>query len=267
MSDTETFQIPLEAAEAYEAAFVPAIFAHWAPSTVDAARVEPGKHVLDVACGTGIVARTAADRLDGSGTVTGLDLNDAMLTVARRVRPDLEFRQGDAAALPFDDDAFDAITCQMALMFMPDRKAVFDEMARVGRAGAFVGLNVPAALEVQPAYRPFVEAAANHAGPQAHSLLSTYWSCGDLDALSRELTSSGLEIVDRRTHSGPARFASADDFVRTEVAGSPLAERVDDATIGRIVADVEPQLERYVVDATTFEIPLVCHTISARVER
>ena len=57
--------------------------------------------MLDVACGTGIVARTAADLVAPDGTVVGVDLNEAMLTVARRVRPDIEFRQGNADALPF----------------------------------------------------------------------------------------------------------------------------------------------------------------------
>ena len=92
--DTDTFQISLEAAELYEARFVPAIFAEWAPLLADLAGVRRGQAVLDVACGTGIVARTVADRLAGDGRVVGLDLNDAMLAVARGVRPDLEWRQG-----------------------------------------------------------------------------------------------------------------------------------------------------------------------------
>jgi ubiquinone/menaquinone biosynthesis C-methylase UbiE len=49
----------------------------------------------------------------------GVDLNEAMLTVARRVRPDLEWQQGDVAALPFPDGSFDVVLCQMALMFFP----------------------------------------------------------------------------------------------------------------------------------------------------
>ena len=82
---SESFQIPIEAAEAYEAAFVPAFFAQWAPILCDAAGIGAGHKVLDVACGTGIVARTAAERCRG-GQVVGVDLNEAMLTVARRVR-------------------------------------------------------------------------------------------------------------------------------------------------------------------------------------
>ena len=126
---------------------MPAIFAEWAPLLVDTGRVEPGQSVLDVACGTGIVARTAADRLAGTGRVVGLDLNAAMLAVARRVRPDLEWRQGDVAALPFPHGAFDRVLCQMALMFFPDRAAALREMARVAAPGGVVAVCVPAALD------------------------------------------------------------------------------------------------------------------------
>ena len=102
MTDSvETFQLSVEAAEEYESRFVPALFAEWAPHLVEAAGVAPGQVVLDVACGTGVVARTAADRMGGQGRVVGLDLNEGMLAVAGRLRPDLEWRKGDAADLPF----------------------------------------------------------------------------------------------------------------------------------------------------------------------
>ena len=106
--------------------FVPTLFAQWAPMVCDAAEITAGQQVLDVACGTGIVARAAADRA-GPGNVIGVDLNDAMLTVARRVRPDITWRQGDASALPFPDGTFDAVVCQMALMFFPDRARALRE--------------------------------------------------------------------------------------------------------------------------------------------
>ena len=94
------WQISAEAAEVYEAKFVPAIFGEWAPRIADAVAIERGHRVLDVACGTGVAARECARR---GATVTGLDLNEGMLTVARRISPDIDWRQGDASDLPFED--------------------------------------------------------------------------------------------------------------------------------------------------------------------
>jgi SAM-dependent methyltransferase len=148
----ETYQLSVEAAEAYEARFVPALFAEWAPRLVEAAGVAPGQTVLDVACGTGVVARAAADRLGGRGRVVGLDLNRCMLAVAGRLRPDLEWRQGDAADLPFEDGSFDVVLCQSALMFFPDRAGALREMTRVATAGGTVAVQVWDRLEAQPGY-------------------------------------------------------------------------------------------------------------------
>lgn len=259
---TETFQIPLEAAEAYEASFVPAIFAEWAPRILDAAGVGPGDRVLDVACGTGIVARGAVDRVGAAGEVVGLDRNEAMLTVARRVAPDLTWRLGSAEDLPYAADHFDAVTCQMALMFLADREAALREMARVVRPGGLVALVVPAALGVQPAYRVLVEVAVEHASEDAASMLGTYWNCGDLDALVATCEAAGLRVTGRSTVPGVARFASAEDFVRTEVAGSPLAERISPEQEHLLWEEVARRLPEYDRDGR-FDVPLLGHVVAA----
>jgi SAM-dependent methyltransferase len=260
----ERFQISAAAAERYEAEFVPAIFAEWAPLVVEGARLGPGQAVLDVGCGTGIVARTAADRLAGSGRVVGLDLNEAMLAVARRVRPDLAWRQGDVAALPFADGTFDAVLCQMALMFFPDRTAALREMARVARPGGTVVLCVPAALADQPAYGPFVELAAEHAGPAARTLLGSYWSGGDLDGLTATVAAAGLTVTGTRSHLGTARFPSPEALATTEVEGSPLAGRLAADVYERIRAGARTVLRPFTQPDGSLAAPLRGHLVTAR---
>lgn len=262
MTTQESFQIPPEAAEMYEAKFVPAIFAEWAPHILDAASVSAGNRVLDVGCGTGIVARTAAERVGDAGAVVGLDLNEAMLTVARRIAPEIEWLQGSVDGLPFEGGTFDATLCQMALMFFPDRRRALAELARVTRTGGRVAVVVPAGLEAQPAYRRFVDVAARHAGDEARSLLAAYWSCGDLGVLAATMRSAGLDVVESRSRTGTARFESAEDFVATEVEGSPLVERIDDETYSSIRRDVADEMAGYSAGGR-FEVPLVCHVVAA----
>jgi SAM-dependent methyltransferase len=251
----ETFHIPIEAAEFYEAEFVPTFFAQWAPVLCAAAGVAPGQHVLDVGCGTGIVARTAADLVAPAGSVTGVDLNDAMLTVARRVRPDLAWRQGDAGGLPFDDQSFDVVVSQMALMFLPDRDRAVREMARVTARGGTVGVLVPSELERQAAFAPFIDIAARRAGPEAVSLLSSYFVCGGLDRLTAVVAGAGLVVTDARIVTGMYRARSVEAAVANEVESTPLRERISDEVYEQIRADARVALARYTAADESLSAP------------
>ena len=259
----ETFQLSIEAAELYEARFVPALFGEWAPHVIDAAGVSPGRAVLDVGCGTGVVAREAAKRLAGRGRVVGLDINEGMLAVARRLRPDVEWRQGDAAELPFPDAFFDAVLCQASLMFFADRAAAVREMARVVTADGNVAVQVWSSLESQPGYGPFVEVAARHAGPQAVDLLSSYWVLGDLDLVAALFEAAGLEITATRTRLGTARFDSIDSMVKTEVESTPLVDRITADVYRKIIEDSRAVLRAFTTEGGA-EIPIEGHVITAR---
>jgi SAM-dependent methyltransferase len=260
----ETFQLSLAAAEAYESTFVPALFGEWAPILVDAAAVHPGDAVLDVACGTGVVARAAAERLAGEGTVVGVDLNEAMLTVARRTASQIEWRQGDACALPFPDAVFDVVLCQAGLMFFPDPAQALREMARVAREEATVANLVWASLDAQPAYRLLVDVAARHAGPEAVSLLGAYWVLGDLDRLCAMVEEAGLDTVARTTRLGTARFDSIEELVRIEVEATPLIDRIDADVYDRILADAAVALAAFATAEGRAEIPIAGHLVIAR---
>jgi len=262
---SESFQIPLEAAELYEAAFVPGFFAQWSPTLCELAGVAEGHNVLDVACGTGIAARTAADHVGPTGNVTGVDLNQSMLTVAASVRPDIRWRQGDAAALPFDDDSFDVVLCQMALMFFPDREAAIREMARVVRLGGSIAVAVPSALDRQPAFQPFVELAARLTGPEALSLLTTYFVCGDAGALAGTFESADLPVTDSRSVMGTYAAPSIDAAVTTEVESTPLVERISESTYARLRDRTRRLWHRYTTPDGSLVAPFEATFVAARV--
>jgi len=263
VSAAETFQIGVDQAEIYEASFVPAIFAQWAAPLLDAAAVRPGQAVLDVACGTGILARTAAERVGPTGRVVGVDTSDGMLAVARRVAPGIEWRAGDAHDLPFPDATFDVVACQSALMFFADATRALGEMGRVCRPSGAVAIQVYAGLDAQPAYAPWVEMVARHAGPEAISLLSTYWVHGDLTALRDRFERAGLTVTNVQTVQGIARFESVEAMVRTEVEATPLIERISGDCYRRIRDEAHDVLGEFEHDGHA-DVPLVAHLVVAR---
>jgi ubiquinone/menaquinone biosynthesis C-methylase UbiE len=110
------FQVQGNAAERYERWVVPFVVGPWVPALLDLAELRSGERVLDIATGTGVVARLAARRVSPVGAVTGLDLNEAMLEEAKRLPLPLgltvDWRQGSALALPFADQTYDVVLCQ-----------------------------------------------------------------------------------------------------------------------------------------------------------
>lgn len=259
----ETFQIPLEAAEAYESRFVPVMFGPWAKRLVRAAGVARGSRVLDVACGTGAVAREAADRIASEGHVVGLDSNEAMLVVARRVRPDIEWRRGDASELPFSDNSFDAVLCQAALMFFPDPQRALWEMARVVSAGGTVAVQVWDRREAQDAYGPFIEVVERHAGAEAVGLLYAYFSRGDLDELTNLLDAAGLAVSSIETATTTVPFASVSELVAIEIQSTPLGDRLHEDVIARVIDEADEALASYVSERG-LDMPIGGHVIVTR---
>jgi ubiquinone/menaquinone biosynthesis C-methylase UbiE len=258
---TESFQLPIDIAEAYEATFVPKLFSPWAVMLVHHAGVAPGDHVLDVACGTGVVARAAAD---AGGTVTGVDLNEAMLAVAARIAPGITWRHGDAGQLPFPDDAFDVVLCQAALMFLPDPVGALQEMTRVVRPGGTVGVQVWDTRDHQPAYAPLIDVVARHAGDEGVNLLDAYFSLGEIERLLAMTRRAGLSDPVVRTAETTMRFPSVATFVDTEVGSTPLGERLHEDVIEAIVDDASHALEGFIGEGGAIDVTIRGHIAVAR---
>jgi demethylmenaquinone methyltransferase/2-methoxy-6-polyprenyl-1,4-benzoquinol methylase len=110
----------------------------WRRRAADLARVGPGDRVLDVATGTGDLAVELAGRVAPGGEVVGMDFAEAMLELARRKAPDLRFEQGNALALAYPDDRFDAATVGFGARNFSDLEQGLREMARVVRPGGRV---------------------------------------------------------------------------------------------------------------------------------
>src|SRR5262245_45203551 len=139
-------------AAAYEELLVPALFQEWTARLIDRAEIQPSHRVLDIACGTGVLARAAAVRVTHSGSVVGLDPAPGMLAVAKRLAPEIEWQPGTAESLPFPAESFDVAVSQFGLMFFTDRRQAIREMLRVVTRGGRIGVVVWDSLENIPAY-------------------------------------------------------------------------------------------------------------------
>jgi ubiquinone/menaquinone biosynthesis C-methylase UbiE len=261
--EPDPWQLAGAAAELYERHLVPAVTLPWAADLVQRVGVKPGDRVLDLACGTGAVARLAAER---GARVTGLDVNAGMLAVARTQMPQLEWVEGSALAMPFADGAFDVVLCQLGLQFFPDPAAALQETRRVLANAGRSGASVYAAIERNPAAEALSAALDRHLGEGAsrakraeHALASV----GELRALVEvAFAHARIETVSRTL-----RFASVDDWVRIQFAATPLAallagqdEEERERIVGGVSADVGARLETF-VGPDGFAFPQEVHVV------
>jgi ubiquinone/menaquinone biosynthesis C-methylase UbiE len=263
MAEPERWQVSTEAAEVYESCFVPAIFGAWASLVADAAGIRTGNKVLDVGCGTGVLAREALGRVGQEGHVVGLDLNEGMLSVAARTEPKIEWRQGDAASLPFEDAIFDVVISQFALMYFPDRVASLSEMWRTLAPGGGLAIAAWAPIDHARGYQILVDIAARQCGREAANVLAAPFVIGDLAELAKLFVDSGISGAKVTLHAGSIRFPSVKEFIRIEVKGSPLADMLSDDVMETLAAESESALAEFVVPSGEIVMPMDAHVVTA----
>lgn len=219
------------ATENYQRFFVPSIGAPLAEDLVKIAALRPGERVLDVACGTGVVTRLAAQRVGTDGSVAGLDVNPGMLAVARSATsPELaiDWYETSAEAIPLPDAAFDVVLCQLGLQFIPNKLGALREMRRVLAPGGRLVLNVPG--PTPPLFAAMADALGKHMGPQAASFVHIVFSLHDERELRELMKGAGFHEVDVQKTRRTLPLPAANEFLWQYVASTPLINLVDKAS-------------------------------------
>jgi SAM-dependent methyltransferase len=270
MSTSPQWQFVGNVPENYERHLVPSIFAPWAHDLIEAAALQPGERVLDIACGTGIVARTAARTLGNAGVV-GLDLSAPMLAAARSAAEaegvSAEWREGSAVELPLADATFDVAFCQQGLQFFPDRPAALREMYRILVPSGRVVLSVWRGIERSPGFAVLADALTRHISPEAGTLMTSGpFGLGDPEALRTVIAGASFGNITIHPAQKTLRFPSPEEFAIRYVAGSALASLVagaDDDARTAFLAEVNARLQSY-VDDQGLAFPIESNVVVAR---
>ena len=226
-------------AQIYDTRIVPPLFVPWVDMILDRLQPRPGERVLDVACGTGVVARRACARMGGEGRIVGVDVSEDMLSIARAAEPRVDWRQGDAAALPLaEGEQFDVVTCHQGLQFFKDRAKAAAGMRRALVAGGRLAVAVWGPDTEMPLLDELRKVAEARLGPIADRRHS-FGDVGELEALIR---AAGFRRVEAQALSLPTRFEDGMEFVRLNAGAltgmAPGWAGMDQAERDRIMAGI-----------------------------
>lgn len=226
----------------YERVLVGPMFRPWGELLLDRLRPASGERLLDVACGTGIVARLARARVGASGAVVGVDLSPDMLAVATAAAPDIEWRAGSALDLPLGDgERFDVATCQQGFQFFADRAAAAGQLRRATAPGGRIGVSTWRSVAEHPTFAALQAVAERHLGP----IVDQRHTFGDGAELAALLAAAGFEDVDVTTVTQRHRFDDGAMFVRLNgmalvgmsAAGKTMTDEERKAAATAIAAD------------------------------
>jgi ubiquinone/menaquinone biosynthesis C-methylase UbiE len=223
-------------AEHYERQFVPLIGRPFAEDLVTEAALNPGERVLDVACGTGVVARLAAERVGRSGTVAAVDLNPGMLSVAQSIPSsgaEIRWYETAAESLPFPDAGFDVVFSQLGLQFIADKAAAIREIYRVLAPGGRVLVSTP---PPNAFFDVLADALGRHVSGEAAGFVRMVFSLHDFATIERLFREAGFDDVTVRTDTKPLRLPAARDFLWRYISSTPLAAMLPKLEATRVAA-------------------------------
>jgi ubiquinone/menaquinone biosynthesis C-methylase UbiE len=239
--------------ELYEKILVPPLFAPWADDLISRAQLRQGQRVLDVATGTGIVARKAAAVVGPSGKVTALDINPAMLALAKTTdapaEPAIEWVEGDAHKLPFPDKSFDVVFCQQAMQFFSDRPKAVREMYRVLVPGGRVAVASWRSPERNPYGIAFAKVVDKRVSPEAGAETRSPFGWDSQEEMQQMMEKAGFKNVKAEPITLDMNEADLRTFIINDLLAYPTTGKSmaswSDTEKGAVVDEIVAELAQY----------------------
>lgn len=225
---------------------------------IDAAHLTPGERVLDVGCGAGAIALEAAQRVHPGGSVLAIDISPDLVAVARdratsARAEEVEVIEADAAAYPYDEEAFDVVVSRNGLMFFDDLEAALANLARALRPGGRVVFTAPQALDRNPWIMVAGAAAAPHVGFPAGVAPGQPGPLGlaDRAVIADVLERAGFTAVEIEELTGSMRIGTNVDDAVAFIRSMPMVRDMLDGAHAANRAAAVDAVERALADHAT----------------
>ena len=266
MMDEKVSEELIEAGRGYERLFVPALFEAWTKHLVAGAGIQEGSRVLDIACGTGVLARRALAAAGPTGRIVGADPASGMLAAAKELEPRIDWVLCSAESLNVPDNEFDCVISQFGMMFFQDQQKSADEMLRVLTPGGSLAIAVWSSVEHNPAYGDIIAVLEEQVGMAAADALRLPYSLGDAGKVTAVLESSGFTDITVEAKTETARFPSSRQMVEAELRGwLPLFDIfLSENEIHGILIESDKTLRKYAGPSGEAAFPTSAHVFTAR---
>ncbi len=263
-SRSSGFQLAMHQATGYES-FTSTFMDGSARLLAEGAGIGPTDVVLDLACGTGLVARQVLALVGTAGQIIGTDINPAMLGVARTAVAAVTWCQASVDALPFDDALFTHVICQQGFQFFPDPVRAATEVRRVLRPGGAL----IATIWATPGHNPYIENQLDLLAAIEPSLLPSVQRATpqDADVLLRSmaeragLTATGIRLIEHTVRIPDLRSWFLAQTATTPWA--PVLSTLSESATAALSTELERRLSSFAEPDGAHVIPFASHRLEA----
>ncbi len=269
MNKKSGWQLSDDGPEVYERYIVPAFSGAWAKDIVKRSELKKSDRILDLACGTGIVARTVSEFLGASKQITGVDVNEIVLKKAIEIASNkslsIEYIKTNVNKLPFPDESFDLVLCQQGLQYFPDKLLSLKEVNRILSKKGRVVFSVWSTIDHSPFYKTLYRALEEYIGIDAASILSSAYILEDPENIREMFENTGFKDINIRLVIKQMRYKSLDEFLYGGLAASPFAKDIlalDESKRNEMFLMIKESISDY-IDDYGLAAPMESYVVSA----
>lgn len=266
MNKKNGWQLSGDGPDAYEKYIVPAYTGAWAKEIVNRACLGEGEKVLDVACGTGLVARIASKKQSSTDLIYGIDVNEAMLKKAREIEAHINWHHSDVTDMPFSDNKFDVILCQQGLQYFPNPSLALKEMRRVLAENGRILSSVWRPIKYSPFYESLCKVLEKYINAKAASMLSGAFSFGDHMKLKTLFSNAGFRSINVNIVIKQMSYSPFEEFVMGGIMATPFFKDIQgmqESKRGELLTEIHKLNQDY-IDDNGLVAPLESYIVTAK---